>query len=107
MHHPKNRPLAHAEHIQYCDLSAELDHILSFIAFLSQENEGYGEFLYDYLGRRAALEHVFFNRYIGGVTWDELKLKAEIWRVQKMKASLRLKNKSASRTPRPERDLLK
>ena len=86
------------EHIHYCDLSSELDQVLSFIAFLSQENEGYGEFLYDYLGRRAALEHVFFNRYLGGINWDELKMKAEVWRIQKLRASLQLKTQSETKS---------
>ncbi len=96
------------EHIEFCDLSSELDRFLSFLIYLSEnsssnvtsaESAGYGDFLSDYLGKRAALEHVFFNRYLGGSTWDELKLKAEIWRIRKIRAKS-LMSRSDSKTNR-------
>jgi hypothetical protein len=90
-----------AQHLEFCDLSSELDQVLSFLAVLSAgSEEGYANFLWDYLGKRLALEHVFFDRCLGLGSWDELKLKAEIWRVQKVLARQKLPLRSERRSNR-------
>ena len=94
------------EHIQFCDLSSHLDRSLSLLARLAEiahsehdtdENlPELGLSLSEYLGKRVVLEHVFFGRCIpvNGVNrLYELSLKAELWKVRKMKASAALVRK--------------
>jgi hypothetical protein len=97
--------------LEFCDLSSELDRSLSFLARFSGNlsplqdadlHEGYSEFIWDYLGKRAALEHVFWGRYLGTTEWDTLKLKAEVWRIRKIRATIALKTKSEKQTNRSE-----
>jgi hypothetical protein len=108
---PNSPSLSKKDHLEFCDLSSDLDRTLRFLAHLSQmasnapnweEQSGYGEFLWDYLGKRAALEHVFFDRYLHDIHWDEMKLKAEIWRLRKIHATLKIKRQSGKRSNRVE-----
>jgi len=78
--------------IEFCDLSSGLDQELTLIASLlraARENGNVplpdlGDCLVNYLDRRRILESVFFNRYLGPVNLEPLKLSAELSRIKKI-----------------------
>lgn len=83
------------------DLSVDLDRGLVFLGQLAEtvhdctvDQEGlmtgFGCVVKEYIGKRVALEHVFFGRSLRTARIEESKLKAEVWRVQKIKAKSRL-----------------
>ena len=100
----QNEPETQAYFVYFCDLSIDLDRRLGWMAqvleMVKNEEDPFSDLssessqmIWEYLGKRAALEHVFFNRPIGRVNLEESKLKAEVWRVQKIKAAVLLKRK--------------
>ena len=46
----------------------------------------FGYQMMTYLGRRVALEHVFFGRRLHSAQLSLSQLKSEVWRIQKLKA---------------------
>ena len=78
--------------LMFVDLSASLDHELALIASLlgacdSEAQINFSELahtLTEYLGHRAALESVFFNRRLGTQKMDESKFRAEISRLKRI-----------------------
>ena len=89
------------EHILFLDLSIDLDRDLSFLGYLTENSNmeelpseemlpEVGYYIFEYLGKRVALEHVFFGRSLRRVRFDPSKLKAEVWRIQKIKAKANL-----------------
>ena len=93
------------EHIHYCDLSSNLDSKLRFFSDLAQATDPekiifddcmaeFGESVIEYLGKRTLLEHVFFGRTLTRVQLEDADVKAELWRLRKIKAGLSLKPKT-------------
>lgn len=89
------------EILEFCDLSYDLDTRLRFIADLAQAARSqelifedciseFGNDVLEYLGRRMVLEHVFFGRSLRFAQLETQKLKAELWRLQKIRAGLSL-----------------
>jgi hypothetical protein len=90
--------------ILFIDLSVDLDQGLSFVGHLAQNSiedlsssDGlvaeFGYLIIEYLGKRIALEHVFFGRSLRSAKIEDSKLRAEVWRLQKMKAKSELPSK--------------
>lgn len=93
------------ESLHFCDLSIDLDRRLEFLSHLLEVSRVYEDsildiesetahFLFEYLAKRAVLEHVFFGRPLGKLRLETSKLKAELWRVSKLKAAAALRNKT-------------
>ena len=53
-----------------------------------------GYWIVGYLGKRIALEHVYFGRSLRGAEMDPLQLKAEVWRIEKVRAAQKLRRES-------------
>jgi hypothetical protein len=94
-----------ARTIEFCDLSSDLDRRLSWAADLLErthdENDPFqniesetGHFLFEYLGKRAVLEHVFFGRSLRSVRLETSQLRAELWRLHKIRAKQKLNLKA-------------
>jgi len=97
------------EILEFCDLSHSLDSKLRLMADLTQASDSdriifddslaaIGDELIEYLDKRILLEHVFFGRSIKRVQLESQKMKAEIWRLQKIKAAHQLKQEKAKPT---------
>jgi|GEM_PF-2606598 len=85
--------------IEFCDLSSDLDRGLSLVAGLLEAMQDAnddissetGHFVHEYLGKRAVLEHVFFGRSLISARLEASKLKAELWRIHKIRAAMKLR----------------
>lgn len=88
------------------DLSHHLDYRLDWHAVLFSALESellneekftteLAEVLFEYLGQRAALEHVFLGRSLRNARLEKTKLAAEVWRYRKIqiRAALIARNK--------------
>jgi len=102
----KKRP---PEVLEFCDLSYDLDSRLRFLADLTQATDPQkiifddclsecGHNIIEYLGRRTLLEHVFFGRSLRSVQLDDEQIKAELWRLYKIKARHALNHKLQKKT---------
>ena len=99
----KNAPVLRGGYIiEFCDLSCDLDRGLSLIAALLEAvqdanpdfSSETGHFVNEYLGKRAVLEHVFFGRSLRSARLEASKLKAELWRISKIRAGMKLPRRS-------------
>jgi hypothetical protein len=97
------------EILEFCDLSYDLDARLRLLADLAQATESnriifddclseLGNQLLEYLGKRVLLEHVFFGRNLKLIGLDHQEIKAEIWRLQKIRAAYSLKQPTPKKT---------
>ena len=92
-------PLPKAVLVEFCDHSSSLDRRFLLVGHLVQGLESdplswdageLGEVIFDYLGNRAALEHVYLGRHLAWRWARDLRWKSEIWRLEKIKARTKL-----------------